>query len=64
MNSINQEIYHQLGLIRKALSETGAMGIRLSGSDWFSHVHSIEPQAFNLCFPDIPLTPLSRNTLR
>ncbi|MHC5825606.1 MAG: hypothetical protein ACYT04_59590, partial [Nostoc sp.] len=51
MNSSNQEISHKLGLMRKALSETGAMGIRLRGSDWFSHVHSIEPQAFYLCLP-------------
>jgi len=36
MNSINQEISDKLGLIRKALSETGAMGVRLRGSDWFA----------------------------
>jgi Xaa-Pro aminopeptidase len=36
MNSINQEISDKLGLIRKSLSETGAMGVRLRGSDWFA----------------------------
>ncbi|WP_230968529.1 hypothetical protein [Nostoc sp. WHI] len=36
MNSINQEISYKLGLMRKALSETGAMGMRLRGSDWFA----------------------------
>ncbi|MDM9584020.1 M24 family metallopeptidase [Nostoc sp. GT001] len=36
MNLINQEIYYKLELMRKALSETGAMGVRLRGSDWFA----------------------------
>ncbi|MDZ7954268.1 M24 family metallopeptidase [Nostoc sp. DedQUE09] len=36
MNSIDQEIYYKLELMRKALSETGAMGARLRGSDWFA----------------------------
>ncbi|MBD2344324.1 M24 family metallopeptidase [Anabaena subtropica FACHB-260] len=36
MNSINQEISDKLKLIRNALNETGAMGIRLYRSDWFA----------------------------
>ncbi|MBD2728161.1 M24 family metallopeptidase [Nostoc sp. FACHB-892] len=36
MNSINQEISYKLELMRNALSETGAMGVRLRGSDWFA----------------------------
>ncbi|MFN6559503.1 MAG: M24 family metallopeptidase [Nostoc sp. ChiSLP01] len=36
MNLINQEIDYKLELMRKALSETDAMGIRLRGSDWFA----------------------------
>jgi hypothetical protein len=36
MKPLNQEVSYKLDLIRKALTETDAMGIRLKGSDWFS----------------------------
>lgn len=36
MNSFNEEISYKLGLIRNALSETGATGARLRGTDWFA----------------------------
>ncbi|MBR8833776.1 MAG: M24 family metallopeptidase [Stigonema ocellatum SAG 48.90 = DSM 106950] len=36
MNSSNKEVSYKLGLIRKALSETGASAVRLSGTDWFA----------------------------
>lgn len=36
MNPFNKEVACKLELIRNALSETGAMGVRLRGTDWFA----------------------------
>jgi Xaa-Pro aminopeptidase len=36
MNALNEEVSCKLELIRKALTETEAQGIRLKGTDWFA----------------------------
>ncbi len=36
INSFNEEVSCKLGLIRNALSETGASAVRLRGTDWFA----------------------------
>jgi Xaa-Pro aminopeptidase len=36
MKELNEEVSRKLELIREALTETGATGIRLKGTDWFA----------------------------
>jgi Xaa-Pro aminopeptidase len=36
MKELNEEVSRKLELIRKALTETGATGVRLKGTDWFA----------------------------
>lgn len=36
MKELNEEISRKLELIREALTETGATGVRLKGTDWFA----------------------------
>ena len=36
MNQLNEEVSRKLELIREALTETGATGVRLKGTDWFA----------------------------
>ena len=36
MNPLNEEVSRKLELIRNALTETGATGVRLKGTDWFA----------------------------
>lgn len=36
MNELNEEVSSKLELIRSALTETGARGVLLSGTDWFA----------------------------
>ncbi|HEY9602093.1 MAG TPA: M24 family metallopeptidase [Allocoleopsis sp.] len=36
MKELNEEVSRKLQLIREALTETGATGIRLKGTDWFA----------------------------
>ncbi len=36
MKALNEEVSRKLELIRKALTETGATGVRLKGTDWFA----------------------------
>ncbi|OKH42780.1 peptidase M24 [Scytonema sp. HK-05] len=36
MNSFDEEVSYKLGLIRNALSETGASAVQLCGTDWFA----------------------------
>jgi Xaa-Pro aminopeptidase len=36
MKELNEEVSRKLQLIRKALTETGATGVRLKGTDWFA----------------------------
>lgn len=38
MNGLNSEVAYKLELIRKTLTETEAVGVRLKGTDWFSWV--------------------------
>ncbi len=36
INSLNPEVDGKLEFIRKALTETGAIALRLRGTDWFA----------------------------
>src|ERR687885_1815891 len=36
MKELNEEVSRKLELIREALTETGATGLRLRGTDWFA----------------------------
>jgi hypothetical protein len=36
MKQLNEEVSRKLELIREALTETGATGVRLKGTDWFA----------------------------
>src|SRR4028119_808354 len=36
MKQLNEEVSRKLELIRQALTETGATGVRLRGTDWFA----------------------------
>lgn len=36
MKELNEEVFRKLELIRDALTETGATGVRLKGTDWFA----------------------------
>src|SRR4028118_1517946 len=38
MKELNEEVSRKLELIREALTETGATGVRFKGTDWFAWV--------------------------